>query len=148
MRTAVVALALLVPVLAFAVQVDLGSGAPPVDVTLGGKMVAVEYCPDNTCEVFVSRRGGPAALKDFAFAYLYGVSDYSYLQEFQKQDLGAVTKELAERHAANCNRTTSRATAACLAGHIRRKYAVEVQSVRYDEGRRHVSRVRWRGNAI
>jgi hypothetical protein len=45
---------------------------------------SVEYCPDNTCDVFTMRGAGDTgALSDFAFMYLFFVSEYGALEDFK-----------------------------------------------------------------
>jgi hypothetical protein len=144
MRTAVWVLALLLPAIASAAEVELGSGAPPVKLKQVRDTVVLEYCPDNTCEVFSSHSVRSEVLKDFALMYLYGVSDYTYLREFQAKDLGPLAATAAARYRTGCARATPRTNAACVAAQIARKYAVTVQFVRYDEGQKHSSRVKWR----
>jgi hypothetical protein len=44
----------------------------------------VRYCPDNTCEVFrTSRRDAGGMLCDFALLYLWYLSQYNYLGDWQ-----------------------------------------------------------------
>ncbi len=43
----------------------------------------IEYCPDNTCErFFASGATSLPDLHDFAFAYLFAISNYVYLKPF------------------------------------------------------------------
>jgi len=122
--------------IAAAAEKPIAQGGPSVSVKNNGRLV--EYCPDNTCEVFSVRNGKEsAALADFTLAYLYAVSDYVYLEEFQsRMDLHEVDR-LLMRYQADCPQLAQRAAARCVAGHLARKYPIRVTFVRYDERRKY-----------
>lgn len=119
-----------------AAEMPIASGGPAVAVKQGGRLV--EYCPDNTCEVFSLRSGkATGALTDFTLAYLYAVSDYIYLEEFQSRtDLQEVA-QLLRRYEANCPQPTQKAAARCVAARLAAKHSIRVTFVRFDEGRKY-----------
>jgi len=46
---------------------------------------AIEFCPDNTCDLFVDmKQVGRETLSDFTFIFLYFFSDFSVLNELRK----------------------------------------------------------------
>jgi hypothetical protein len=108
-------------------------------VSVKNKGQVVEYCPDNTCEVFsLGPKGTSAVLRDFALAYLYSVSGYVYLADFQSRtDLPEVAALLV-RYQDKCPQTARKAAVHCVAAHLARTHPVRVSFVRYDERRRHV----------
>ena len=127
---------LLLPICSLA-EIPIASGGPTVSVKQSGRLV--EYCPDNTCEVFSLRSGKDTAssLTDFAFAYLFAVSDYVYLAEFQSRtDLQEVT-QLLRRYKSNCPQAAQKAAARCVAAWLAAKHPIRVTFVRFDEGRKY-----------
>ena len=47
----------------------------------------LEFCPDGTCDGFVSSGNiSVATLRDFAYLYVYFFSDYTYLDDWRKTD--------------------------------------------------------------
>src|ERR1700694_806147 len=47
---------------------------------------AIEFCPDNTCHQFVSRRVSCDGLAEFLLVYLRYYSDYVVLEDWRKRD--------------------------------------------------------------
>lgn len=51
------------------------------------KRLSMEFCPDNTCDLFETKRSTSVeALSDFAFLYLYFFSDYFVLVDWRAED--------------------------------------------------------------
>ena len=66
-----------------AAATELAPGGPEVKVRTSAAQTVIEYCPDNTCERFSVPGRNVVLAKGSAVAFLYGVSDYAYLAEFQ-----------------------------------------------------------------
>lgn len=97
--------------------------------------VIVEYCPDNTCERFVGYGDTSlATLKDFAFTYLFGLSDYAYLTQFQQGGSSTEVNAVLRRYHDWCPINDERAAAACIAGSLYRRNRIQLSFVRLDEG--------------
>lgn len=143
-------LLLLLPFIALAEERHITQTVGPT-VSLKNKGQVVEYCPDNTCEVFSLRgKGARVALYEFTLAYLYSISGYTYLADFQSRtDLPEVTDLLA-RYQVNCPQPEPKAAAHCVAALLARKQPIRVNFVRYDEGVRFTEPVSLAGlrNAI
>jgi len=99
----------------------------------------VEYCPDNTCEVFVLL-GASASLpvQDFAFVYLLGVSEYIYLEPFQSNESSPAVRAVLARYRSHCPQQPARTAARCVVGLLAKRHAIRASFVRYDEGERNV----------
>jgi hypothetical protein len=110
-----------------------------VQATSSRESTTVEYCPDNTCEVFFL--SGPSAalpVQDFAFAYLLGVSEYIYLEAFQSNGSAPVVQAVLSRYRKHCPQQTTNAAARCIVGLLARRHPIQASFVRYDEGERNV----------
>ena len=110
-----------------------------VQVTTGRSSATVEYCPDNTCEVF--SLSGPSAellIQDFAFAYLLGASEYIYLKEFQSNGGKPQAQAVLSRYREHCSQQSARAAARCIVGFLAKRHPIQASFVRYDEGERNV----------
>ncbi len=109
---------------------------PAISVKQQKSRAVVEYCPANTCERYVApgSRSLPA-LQDFALAYLFGVSEYYYLKQFQESPSPTVAAVLAQ-HRSGCAQSEPRAAASCVARALLKQHHIKVSRVRYDEGAR------------
>lgn len=110
-----------------------------VQVTSSRGSTTVEYCPDNTCEVFTL--SGPSAalsVQDFAFAYLLGVSEYIYLESFQSNGSAPAVQAVLSRYRKHCSQQSARAAARCIVGVLAKQHPIRASFVRYDEGERNV----------
>ncbi len=95
----------------------------------------VEYCPDNTCERFVGFGDTSLAnVQDFAFAYLFSLSNYGYLYQFQEGGSTTEVKSVLGRYHDWCPQANERAAAACIAGSLYRRNRIQLSFVRLDEG--------------
>lgn len=116
--------------------------------------VIVEYCPDNTCERFVGFGDTSlATLQDFAFTYLFALSDYAYLRAFQLGSSTAEVKAVLARYRDWCPLHEPRVAARCIAGSLYRRNRIQASFVRFDEGFATESpldlgELNWRGREI
>jgi len=95
----------------------------------------VRYCPDNTCEAFGGKRGAKATdVADFALLYLWGVSQYAYLEPWQKGQPPVALARALKRHAGACPSQTGRTQLACTLRALGQTARITVSAVRYDEG--------------
>lgn len=98
--------------------------------------VLVEYCPDNTCEVFRSdNKQAESSVADFAFLYLHYVSDYTTLSGFRKSPEATRTAErlLNQLGQRACTKTSRAETIKCVVRHFGRRHGMSLFLVRYDE---------------
>ena len=119
---------------------ELTSAFPDnVQVSSEGATTTVEYCPDNTCEVFtLSGKSASLPLQDFALAYLFGVSEYVYLEPFQSSSSSLAVRTVLGRYKSDCPQQPARAAARCVVGLLAKRHAIQASFVRYDEGERNV----------
>ncbi len=104
--------------------------------------IVVEYCPDNTCEVFTA--AGPAdiqEIQDFAYVYLFTKSTYNYLQQFRQRGRSGRVGAVLDRYSAGCQQVQAQEAARCVLSRLAAKYEIRVEFVRYDEGGRHAGLV-------
>ena len=97
---------------------------------------SVEFCPDNTCDLFVAR--GVVSLeilKDLSYLFLYFFSDYYVLDEWRSsEESGALVREiLSKKPYQICKSGTDEETARCLLLRFSRDGHIQLYAVRYDE---------------
>lgn len=112
----------------------------PDTVELKDKGRLLEFCPDGTCDGFVtSGNVSVATLKDFAYLYVYFFSDYTFLGEWRSKDEAKKTAEsvLSKSEYRNCKNENSREAARCVLGKLSTAGRIRLIFVRYDEGERH-----------
>ena len=100
---------------------------------------AIEFCPDNTCELFVAKKEvSEEALKDFFYLYVYFVSDYYVLDEWRKQKNSAIIAKtiLSKQKYKNCNEKTNVEKVHCLLEYLAKGDNISLYDVRYDENYR------------
>ncbi|MGE8224371.1 MAG: hypothetical protein ACN6RK_01175 [Stenotrophomonas sp.] len=139
MRKILAALLLLTTPLASHAHELTSTFGDTVQVTSSRGSTTVEYCPDNTCEVFTLL--GPVAeltIQDFAFAYLLGVSEYIYLEAFQSSGTTPAVQAVLTRYRKHCSQQSSRAAARCIVGFLAKRHPIQASFVRYDEGEHNV----------
>ena len=108
---------------------------------MGGSIV-VEYCPDNTCEVFtVAVPADIQEIQDFAFMHLFTRSPYNYLKEFRQSGRTGRLGAVLDRYSAGCPQVQAQEAARCVMNRIAAKYEIQVEFIRYDEGGRHTGSV-------
>ena len=112
----------------------------PETVEIKKKGQVLEFCPDGTCDGFVtSGNVSVAKLKDFAYLYVYFFSDYTFLSEWRSKEEAKKTAEhvLSKSEYRNCKNANSREAARCLLRDLSRGGKIKLIFVRYDEGERH-----------
>lgn len=106
-----------------------------------GNPLSLEFCPDNTCDLFLTKRSTSAdALSDFAFLYLYFFSDYFVLAEWRAEDAARnnAVKVLEKYKGEKCANSSEIIMAQCLLRDWARRSAISLYWVRYDEKGRHL----------
>ena len=104
----------------------------------------IEYCPDNTCDIFQASQEIPIIdLKEFAALYFFYVSGYVYLEKpifeeipfrkMHKAYVGSVIK----KHNDKCTGAELEAVS-CILKSLANKWSIRSRFVRYDEGEKHV----------
>jgi hypothetical protein len=108
-----------------------------LSVKRNGKL-AIEYCPDNTCELIRGGKGtDPTKVADFAFLYFFFVSDYAYLEDLRT----LVSRKHAESLVAKYSGTSLGGVeerAVAVLRRLGRDVRVSLFFVRFDEGERHL----------
>ena len=95
----------------------------------------VRYCPDNTCEAFRAARGASGAdVADFALLYLWGVSQYTYLEAWHKGVPPAALQTVVQRHGEACAVGTEGKRVGCVLRKLAKVARIRAYAVRYDEG--------------
>lgn len=121
---------------------QLTSGFPQ-SVTLNQGRRTLEFCPDETCHRFVGSQGvSIAALKDFAYLYVYFFSDYYSLPKWRSQTESRATAEqiLSKPEYQSCKRDTDFDGARCVLLELSQKGFVRLEFIRGDEGARNLVR--------
>lgn len=121
---------------------DLSTSFPKsIKLQNGGHLL--EFCPDETCDGFVSSpQLSVASLKDIAFLYEYFFSGYIYLDEWRAQQDAKSTaaRVLSKPEYQNCKRGSDQETARCVLLSFSRNGRVRLLSIGYDEGHRNEMR--------
>lgn len=105
-----------------------------------GDRLEVEYAPENTGYVFSSPRAHAFDdMRDYVELYLYFLADHADLRERLRAQRRAVEGVGSKPGRAECTARTPRQAALCRLESIGRALAVEVSTVRYDEGVRVVT---------
>lgn len=113
----------------------------PDTVAIKNKGHLLEFCPDGTCDGFVtSGNFSVSTLKDFAYLYVYFFSDYTFLGEWRSKEEAKSTagRILAKPEYRGCKNEDSREAARCVLRDLSQGGRVKLIFVRYDEGERHV----------
>jgi hypothetical protein len=113
----------------------------PKSVTVRSKGHLLEFCPDNTCDAFVSARTvSLRTLRDFAYLYIFYFSDFAYLPEWRHQrEAAAMAAAILQRpQYRGCRREQSIEDARCVLLDLSRDDRIKPQFVRYDEFKRNV----------
>lgn len=108
------------------------------DVVLSPKVegMRIEYCPDETCEVFVAPKTA-AGVCDFAYLYLFHVSGFIYLEETRKlPQVSAGAKEILERHRKGLKAAGEQEAVKSVLEKLAQSFSISLAFVRYDEGQR------------
>jgi len=101
----------------------------------------LEFCPDNTCDGFVSSQSVPVAeLKYFAYLYIYFFSDFVYLPGWRTQpEAKKVADQILSRpEFGKCKSQSDLEKARCVLLDRSQGGRIKLIFVRYDEGQRNV----------
>jgi hypothetical protein len=112
----------------------------PDTVGIKNKGRLLEFCPDGTCDGFVtSGNVSVPTLKNFAYLYVYFFSDYTFLGEWRSKEEAKNTAELilSKPEYRNCKNENSREAARCVLRDLSKAGRIKLIFVRYDEGERH-----------
>ena len=115
----------------------------PKTVELKNNGRLLEFCPDGTCDGFVTSGNVSAAtLRDFAYLYVYFFSDYTILEDWRSSEEATKTAErvLAQPEYLTCKNAEKREAARCVLRELSRNGRINLIFVRYDEGQRNVVR--------
>jgi hypothetical protein len=116
------------------------SGTFPHTIEIKSKGRLLEFCPDGTCDGFVTSGAvSVAALKDFAYLYVYFFSDYTFLGEWRSKEEARNTDEgiLSKPEYLHCKSEKGREAARCVLRDLSKGGRIKLIFVRYDEGERH-----------
>jgi len=96
----------------------------------------IEYCPDNTCDVFRAGKSSPEiVLWDFSVLYLAYVSRY-YSLDPVRPNLRQYSAQLLNKYGSECVGTSGKNRVDCVLKNMADKYDIKIYTVGYDEGQR------------
>src|SRR4029077_8068899 len=108
-----------------------------VELKNHGKLL--EFCPDGTCDGFVtSGNVSIPTLKDFAYLYVFFFSDNMVLDDWRRTEDAKKTAEgvLAKNQYVGCANADRLEAARCVLRDLSRGGRIRLIFVRYDEGKR------------
>ena len=106
-----------------------------------GKLL--EFCPDGTCDGFVTSGNVPlSTLEDFAYLFVYFFSDNVTLDDWKRTEDAKKTADrvLGQPQYLACKTADSREVARCVLRDLSRNGRIRLIFVRYDEDERHAVR--------
>jgi hypothetical protein len=106
-----------------------------------GKLL--EFCPDGTCDGFVTSGNVPLpTLRDFAYLFVFFFSDNVTLDDWRGTEDAKKTaaRVLGQTGYLACKNVDSREEARCVLRDLSRNDRIRLIFVRYDEGERHAVR--------
>ena len=102
-----------------------------------GEIRVISYCPDNTCEVFSApAKTSEGNLAEFALAYLFYASGYTYLEAFVRGAGQSEAHSILDRERGTCASSDQIELASCVLQSLARRHSISVTLVRQDEGAR------------
>ena len=112
-------------------------GSTTISVVKTSSGQEVHYCPDNTCDVFKAPASAlPRAVADFAFAYIFYASGYTYLENFVTNTGSSHSKVILSRNRSSCAEAQELELASCVLRNLAQQQSIRVFQVREDEGTR------------
>lgn len=108
-----------------------------VEVSADGPSPRVQFCPDNTCEAFISQGGASLEeLSGFAHLFLYYFSDYGTLAAWRTGSAPRARSEalIAKLAPRECPPGAGREAARCVLRAMASARGIRVEAIRYDEG--------------
>lgn len=106
------------------------------------RLPTLKYCPDNTCDVFRTKKGSRQDLADFALLYLFFFSYYTYLGEWRERVGRASVENAARRHRGDCPAVMEAQAVRCVLMRLATGRSISLAWVRYDEGKEVESAIR------
>lgn len=109
--------------------------------TPGESKYSFEFCPDNTCDLFVRKNTIPSSsFGDFIYLYLYFFSDYYFLSDWRaKQEVTETMKSiLNKRKYDGCHTPADKEKARCIGRYLSKNNRIKLYSIRYDENSKSV----------
>ena len=113
----------------------------PKSVALKRQGHLLEFCPDDTCNGFVSAADvSVTQLKDFAYLYVYFFSQNALLPGWRShpEAKNAAERVLSKSEYHNCKRANALESARCVLLDLSRTKRIKLIFVRYDENARNV----------
>ena len=113
----------------------------PGSIEFKAKGRVLEFCPDNTCDGFKAAQGVTREeLREFAYLYIYFLSDYAYLREWREGAEARATSErvLSRPQYRGCRADSSITTARCALRLLSADGRIKLLFIRYDENHRNV----------
>ncbi len=95
----------------------------------------IDYCPDETCYSFSSGLNSPGSfnrLADFAYIYLYQISDDASLEAFRASG-GKQMAEIVSRNMLDCPDIGEKENAKCALRNLADTYSIKIKSIVYEE---------------
>jgi len=108
------------------------------------RKLSIEFCPDNTCDLFVADKGTSLGeLDDFVYLYTLFFSDFYTLNEWKKFDSSlSVAKKILSKKKYQLfldNSKSDLEIAKNVLCYLYKERKIKLYYIRYDEGVRNVS---------